>query len=1137
MRILSLRLKNLNSLKGEWKIDFRQAPFNSNALFAITGATGAGKTTLLDAICLALYHQTPRLDKVNAVQNDIMTRHTADCLAEVEFSVEGKLYRAFWSQRRAHNKSDGALQPVYAELAANDGKIITNKLNDKVKEVERLTGLDFARFTKSMLLAQGGFAAFLNANSKERAELLEQLTGTEIYGQVSAQVFSMAKEKRLAFESKAHEIQLLEVLTAEEQVSYQNELTSIEKQQQYLKKKLDNTLVIKNLIEQHELGSQNLQKAKEKRIAAQNAWDLALPDRQQLQSYQPVLALEPDYQRLLLTQTNLEQLQENYSKQQERLLIEKTVYSELAEKSWWAVSQWKLHAEQQSAVLESQIKQVIAKLAEFINQPQIIKNLNVWRNEFNKITSISYKRDELANAKATLKKEQHQIETEQLQLNNQLKQQQITEQQCLQALQELQNERTNLLEGQTLEQWFDRLNQLQIQEKNWSQLQSLERQLEPIQQQIIQKHQQLELLSEKSTDQQQLVISLQKQLIVCNDRVKDKQQIVDQERLIKDLDSYRHQLQDGKPCPLCGALEHPLQQATFSFEISSAEQALLAVQMEQEQLVANLAKHEKEAAVMDSQQQQLQHLCAHYIDQSNNLEKLVVEQQQVLRLHPYSDFSFEEILACIALHNEQTRHLHRLEQKINQTSLDLESFRSETQRISQLVQQQVLKTQHITQEHQLLMKLHDEHEQSLQQSWLLLKTSVLENGCVWSENFEVWLNEQEQQIAEYEDNTKLLSQLEHSYQQAKEYQQLAIQAQQELQENQLEEPQITTTLSFKFPEAVYQQAKTQRLEQQRQLQKLQGSLETAEQALTLDKQKIEKLEQQWLSDLEKKGFSSHSEFLSHRLPMEQVKQLEHQLKALEMTLEASNAQESIAIEQLQALPMLEQVYDKAELEQQLSELELQHAQLIEALGAIKQRLKFDLLQREKQHIILQETAQLETEKEQWQLLNNLIGSQDGAKYRRFVQGLTLNHLLTLANNRLIQLHGRYSLLRNTESELDIWVIDHWQADAQRDTRTLSGGESFLVSLALALALSDLVSNKTRIDSIFLDEGFGTLDAQTLDVALNALDGLNASGKMIGVISHVEAMKERIPVQVKVYKSAGMGYSRLDSCFSVLNATD
>ena len=153
-------------------------------------------------------------------------------------------------------------------------------------------------------------------------------------------------------------------------------------------------------------------------------------------------------------------------------------------------------------------------------------------------------------------------------------------------------------------------------------------------------------------------------------------------------------------------------------------------------------------------------------------------------------------------------------------------------------------------------------------------------------------------------------------------------------------------------------------------------------------------------------------------------------------------------------------------------------------------------------------------------------SAKGDKFRRFAQGLTLDHLVYLANRQLSRLHGRYQLRRKAEGELELEIVDSWQADVSRDTRTLSGGESFLVSLALALALSDLVSHKTSIDSLFLDEGFGTLDAETLEIALDALDSLNASGKMIGVISHVEGMKERIAVQIRVARAGGVGLSAL-----------
>lgn len=139
MKILAVRLQNLNSLRGEWTIDFRLPPFDSASLFAIVGPTGAGKTTILDAICMALYHQTPRL-KTSPTSNELMSRHSSECLAEVEFEVAGQGYRAFWSQRRARGQAEGNLQPAKVELARLDGTILAEKTNEKLKLVTELTG-------------------------------------------------------------------------------------------------------------------------------------------------------------------------------------------------------------------------------------------------------------------------------------------------------------------------------------------------------------------------------------------------------------------------------------------------------------------------------------------------------------------------------------------------------------------------------------------------------------------------------------------------------------------------------------------------------------------------------------------------------------------------------------------------------------------------------------------------------------------------------------------------------------------------------------------------------------------------------------------------------------------------------------
>ncbi|MBQ0757031.1 MAG: AAA family ATPase, partial [Amphritea sp.] len=323
MKILSLQFKNLNSLKGEWKIDFTQSPFVDNGLFAITGPTGAGKTTLLDAICLALYHQTPRLGQISASTNEIMTRGTAECSAEVQFEVKGKAYRAHWSMRRSRGKADGNLQQADVELAeVATGNVLATQIKQKNETIERITGLDFSRFTKSMLLSQGEFAAFLNAKEAERAELLEELTGTEIYGQISERVhlhFAEAKQKLAELNSQAKGVQLL---TDEAKQLLQEELTQLQQQQTEHKAKVTASSAHLSWWQQQERGLQEVAANTERLQKVKEQQTLAQPDLLRLQQSEPAEQLRTPF---MLMQNDRKQLGSNQQAYNDKQQSEQTL--------------------------------------------------------------------------------------------------------------------------------------------------------------------------------------------------------------------------------------------------------------------------------------------------------------------------------------------------------------------------------------------------------------------------------------------------------------------------------------------------------------------------------------------------------------------------------------------------------------------------------------------------------------------------------------------------------------------------------------------------------------------------------------------------------------------------------------------
>lgn len=267
------------------------------------------------------------------------------------------------------------------------------------------------------------------------------------------------------------------------------------------------------------------------------------------------------------------------------------------------------------------------------------------------------------------------------------------------------------------------------------------------------------------------------------------------------------------------------------------------------------------------------------------------------------------------------------------------------------------------------------------------------------------------------------------------------------------------------------------------------------------------------------GFASIDEIRSAMLSAGEAEHLEQHSKSLSDAL----LQEQIALRDAQTRLESERSKNltgemsEEKVKTRLEEVSGTQKELLQEIGKVTQILANDEEHKREHASLAEECARLSVENNRWQKLSNLIGSANGDKFRRFAQGLTLARLVRLANVQLSRLNARYEILKSPDSDLALAIVDNEQAGAVRPMESLSGGESFLVSLALALGLSDLASHKTRIDSLFVDEGFGTLDSQTLEEVMTALENLRMRGKTIGIISHVEMLKERITTQIQVRK--------------------
>ncbi len=1152
MKILTLRLKNLNSLKGEWRIDFTQPPFTDNNLFAITGPTGAGKSTLLDAICLALYHQTPRLKAISSTDNDIMTRHTADCLAEVEFEVKGTVYRAFWSQRRSRDKADGALQAAKVELAivdANgDGKILSTQTSDKLKRIAEITGLDFPRFTKSMLLAQGGFAAFLNAGANERADLLEQLTGSEIYGEISKKVFEQARKVKAQLDQLKAKADGVELLSPEDRVAKTQALTDLTAQFTETQRHHQQTQAQRQWRLDLALGEQEVKTATDKQQLADTALSAAAPDLKKLADSEPAEALKPLHQQWQQTGAACQQSETELKAlvaEREKLHAEQVDRHAAAEHYSAQVAAQAQQAVQQS---QRQAQSLDDFCAAHPQHAQLGERLGVWRQQFDQ-------RAKLGRDLAVQQQAQQKLEQEQKTSANLLAAQNLAVDAAEKAktiaeagLEKIQTEQNQRLANQTMGELRQHWQGEQSAVNRWQQREALAQRQRELAEQLTQQAEQQQLGEEKIAAREKVLVSLREQHKSLSAQLADKQKLLEQERLIQSLAQHRQQLQPGEACPLCGAFEHPAITAYAALDVSSTENALKEKKAALETLTEKGVQLRAEQAAAQATQKSGQEQQA---KTSQEIARLTKEwQERIAALPEKSPLAVDawknaKILAAARAVAEQT--LEKLSERMKAAELGEQALNAASKTVTDATQallnannQQKLlhqTTQAHQQRHTELTKtlqtiVQEQHELDTRLGQTL--DQIPADPATWlDQRNSEWQHWQQTQKQRQELSTRLVQQQERLAAAQTQAEQWAA--------HRKNSPKVRSTAGLDAelsaaeipptdnPAAALTRCAERIAALSQQLAAQQGRQTQLETNLAQQQKAFTETSNAWRAALDTSPFADLNAYASALLATEERQRLVHLKETRQLAQQQAEAVAKAACEKLVRLQASEgetPILPLVELDAILIQQETSRRELSEQLGAQRALLARDEQARQSQQALLAQIAEQTAEADLWQRLDSLIGSARGDKFRKFAQGLTLDHLLHLANGHLARLHGRYLLRRKTSGELELDIVDNWQGDVTRDTRTLSGGESFLVSLALALALSDLVSHKTSIDSLFLDEGFGTLDADTLEIALNALDTLNASGKMIGVISHVEGMKERIPAQIRVEKGGGVGYSRL-----------
>ncbi|MCX5828357.1 MAG: AAA family ATPase [Deltaproteobacteria bacterium] len=1214
MKILGVRFKNLNSLTGEWQVDFTHPDYASDGIFAITGPTGSGKTTILDAVCLGLYGRTPRLDKVTKSSNEIMSRQAGECFAEVDFETQKGRFRCHWSQHRARKRHDGELQPARHEIAADSGVVLESGITQVGEFIEKVTGMDFERFTRSMLLAQGGFAVFLQAGSDARAPILEQITGTEIYSLISMKVHERRTEERTRLDILKSELSVIQILGGDAEQELQNNLAAMQRKEAELGREGESLRQAANWIEgltalEKELADLNRQGLDwEQRQAA------FAPEARRLAKSRQALALEGDYRSVL----NLRTQQDDEKKELDAAVVrfseseqagtnarvikntaetrlaearnEQSAAAEIIRKTReidTRLREMKKQGEEKEKALQEGEKRELEhgrrleKGGEELKKAQqdleavheyrqahasdagLIANLTAIRRGFVSLREIAARHESTCKEIALKATNREAIHAERRKSEGAYEKtcREFEERQSTVNL--LTAQLDEILQGRELNQWHNERNNLKERELALVKTVEIVTRMETIHESIsgVAKE-----LAEKKVRQGMLAIEIKAAMdkkSLMEERIVDLEARAALQNRIRSLEEDRKRLIDGRPCPLCGATEHPYAQGNIP-ELNATETELKKAKAELGMLTKRLSEEEAEqiktaAAIEHGEKDQAEKLAALAGDEKRCAESLsdlhlpVAAEQRVEVLNDQLAGLKENmgrIAALISAAEEKSK-------KGQAAQKDMEKIQAKLDAAGKARQEAQHKLETADREQERLLLEGAAQKEQLDQVQAVAQRDVEPFGIkelpissleaildgltrrqkTW-QDMEVRQTVGEKRIqeikGEIDREIALLESLEGELATRRKDRDEGAAAYAALLSSRreifgdrnpdVEEQKLAATVDHAGRYMEQASEKNVRIEKEIIVlkEKIGGLKERTEKRDVELTGAGERLAER----ISRAGFADEQDYVLSCLPEEAREKLAEREKSLireKTELEARQRDKAAALAAAREKCLTDQPLET--LRENISSCDGNLKQIRLEIGGIIKTLQDNESLKKKQQERLRQLDAQKTECLRWDTLHQLIGSADGKKFRNFAQGLTFEMMISHANRQLRKMTDRYLLLRDVVQPLELNVIDNYQAGEIRSTKNLSGGESFLVSLALALGLSQMASRNVRVDSLFLDEGFGTLDEDALETALETLASLRRDGKLIGVISHVAALKDRISAQIQVIPETG-GRSRI-----------